>query len=590
MKKNAASRAARPQRKAVDQSTIAKDASKKRVKRPHNPIQTSHEVELGKWNNLDAAILKVIFEAVVPPSSFMDASLFCGPNSPWCEALRMKKTFTLVCRQWRPAGLKLLYEEVVLRRVGQAIAFAKLLESPNASAIMLLVRKLSIPCFIPDTLRPIVTPTVTRVLQLCHQVTSLELGSSFTDHFLSGIKSSFSLEDEAFLSALGQIGSRIRKLELTPLDAELPIPPHFVNMFPNLRSLALPLINSSSQSPGWDAPVYLDHLSELKLWFPRRDSVSESNILAVTNWDLPQLKRVVVHFGFKPGDEACQSLTPLIAQHGSKIKELDFAQSPPLPCICPRAPVSTSDETAVDAVDEEDSDDDEYVGDGEADSHSVTIKAALMRGDDGDDDEDDEDDESYKTDAESDNDSSEASDADSDNSDIVEYDSSNKIYGVRKVVHKKCPLHIVAHIATLCPTLEYFSCNLSDDAAVPDTLLSREPPLRMDILGKPGHIPHHPETRTLYPNVRVIDSTLSGLPDLPRFLSHSPGRAPSDKPIIHNAHNLHVVQTSYALFSLGSDAWGRDALRKALGDVNFEEWDFGPELDSAGAAADAMDL
>ncbi|KIM85054.1 hypothetical protein PILCRDRAFT_379983 [Piloderma croceum F 1598] len=73
----------------------------------------------------------MIFLRALPPSFLVDSSLNAGSDSPWCEALRMKKSIVWVCKAWWQVGLELLYEEISMRRIGQNSALLRTLNANN---------------------------------------------------------------------------------------------------------------------------------------------------------------------------------------------------------------------------------------------------------------------------------------------------------------------------------------------------------------------------------------------------------------------------------------------------------------------------
>ncbi|KAI0652242.1 hypothetical protein C8Q79DRAFT_84836 [Trametes meyenii] len=56
-----------------------------------------------------------------------DPSVIQGPRSIWITELRASKNFVLVCKGWHDTATELLYEDIVLRRMGQISALARTL-------------------------------------------------------------------------------------------------------------------------------------------------------------------------------------------------------------------------------------------------------------------------------------------------------------------------------------------------------------------------------------------------------------------------------------------------------------------------------
>lgn len=73
-------------------------------------------------------ILHAIFLRTIAPSFLLEPSLRYGKKSAWCQSVRDKKSIILVCRSWCAVGTVFLYEDIALRRVGQASALLRSLE------------------------------------------------------------------------------------------------------------------------------------------------------------------------------------------------------------------------------------------------------------------------------------------------------------------------------------------------------------------------------------------------------------------------------------------------------------------------------
>lgn len=67
----------------------------------------------------------LVFEDVLLPAVFLDPSIVLGPGSAWCEDMRMRKSLTLVCRNWGRIAKQYLYRDIILRRVSQAVLLSR---------------------------------------------------------------------------------------------------------------------------------------------------------------------------------------------------------------------------------------------------------------------------------------------------------------------------------------------------------------------------------------------------------------------------------------------------------------------------------
>lgn len=144
---------------------------------------------------------------------------------------------------------------------------------------------------------------------------------------------------------------------------------------------------------------------------------------------------------------------------------------------------------------------------------------------------------------------------------------------------------MIEQLVASCPSLEYLSCPPCCQESLLRKLFLRDPPVQLDMWGTPRQIRFIPDSEIIYPNIRIIDNTLLNTPDLPRYLLRPLKIETSNvPPIIHHVYDAHIVQTSFAVFQLGSENWNEAELRKALRDddrrVKMQRWVSGlPEFD-----------
>ena len=93
------------------------------------------------WSSLPHEILLPIFEYIQPYIHQHDPSVIPGPRSPWLTSLRTKKALTLVCKAWTPPATAVLYNDIVIRRMGQISALANTLnQHPDLSDLVRSIR------------------------------------------------------------------------------------------------------------------------------------------------------------------------------------------------------------------------------------------------------------------------------------------------------------------------------------------------------------------------------------------------------------------------------------------------------------------
>ncbi|KAI0756632.1 hypothetical protein C8Q80DRAFT_46777 [Daedaleopsis nitida] len=89
--------------------------------------------------SLPPEILLRIFKGTMPPYHEHDPAAL-RPRNPWIEEIRFRKGLTLVCKTWSWPATAILYEDVVLRRMGQIPALARTLSSPNGRDFGVLIQ------------------------------------------------------------------------------------------------------------------------------------------------------------------------------------------------------------------------------------------------------------------------------------------------------------------------------------------------------------------------------------------------------------------------------------------------------------------
>ncbi|RDX43003.1 hypothetical protein OH76DRAFT_1410538 [Lentinus brumalis] len=109
--------------------------------------------------DLPVELTRRIFKEILPPHYQYDPSITEGSNNPWLRALRLKKTLPLLCKAIYWPGMEILYEDIVIRRMGQISALAQTLRSDDLgqklASMVKTIRIESCPVWLPcaDVLR-----------------------------------------------------------------------------------------------------------------------------------------------------------------------------------------------------------------------------------------------------------------------------------------------------------------------------------------------------------------------------------------------------------------------------------------------------
>ncbi|KAI0359488.1 hypothetical protein OH77DRAFT_1419993 [Trametes cingulata] len=94
---------------------------------------------------LPQELLLYIFRVTVPPAHQHDPSVIHGPSGAWMTGLRTRKALVTVCKTFYGPAMEVLYEDIVLRRMGQIPALARTLDparTPAANDVAVLVRSI----------------------------------------------------------------------------------------------------------------------------------------------------------------------------------------------------------------------------------------------------------------------------------------------------------------------------------------------------------------------------------------------------------------------------------------------------------------
>ncbi|KDQ55694.1 hypothetical protein JAAARDRAFT_326560 [Jaapia argillacea MUCL 33604] len=125
-----------------------------------------------------AEVLRIIFLLTFPPPGLLDPALEHGPESPWSQALRDRKSILEVCKFWRDVGQEFLYRNVALRRIGQLPALVYTLESSETS-LGALVKDLTLSCVVPKQCTSLFEEALGRLLNRCPRLNSISFRSTY---------------------------------------------------------------------------------------------------------------------------------------------------------------------------------------------------------------------------------------------------------------------------------------------------------------------------------------------------------------------------------------------------------------------------
>ncbi|KAI8968813.1 hypothetical protein BD414DRAFT_471247, partial [Trametes punicea] len=120
---------------------------------------------------LPPEILLYMFRFTLEPTHQYDPSIIQGPRNPWLDGLRTRKALMLTCKAFVGPGSAVLYEDIVLRRMGQIPALARTLDpahTPSAENIAQLVRSIRIDsCVVWAPFADVIRENLRSILERC---------------------------------------------------------------------------------------------------------------------------------------------------------------------------------------------------------------------------------------------------------------------------------------------------------------------------------------------------------------------------------------------------------------------------------------
>ncbi|KAJ7149790.1 hypothetical protein C8R43DRAFT_499868 [Mycena crocata] len=270
-------------------------------------------------------ILLIVFRYALPPAWLLsgDASLLPPfPQSIWSVDLRTKLSIVAVCKIWHQLGLKLFYESVTLRRIGQIPAFLRTLE--EREGLGAFVRRLEIGCFVPTGYAALHDCDTTKILLLCPRLS----------HFAFNPPSNIPLGS----CPIPDIVASITSFEWSGNVDYWLVLPSLLRLAPTLRSLALTLPSDFDDA---HPLLNLPNLEDLRL----RVTPDSDGPGAASRWLMPQLRRIWIHGNssthmhrFDPG-AIVHNFLDVFGRTISFLRVLDYTSSSSIQGMLDRCPV-----------------------------------------------------------------------------------------------------------------------------------------------------------------------------------------------------------------------------------------------------------
>ncbi|KAI0330554.1 hypothetical protein GY45DRAFT_1361351 [Cubamyces sp. BRFM 1775] len=282
---------------------------------------------------LPPELLLHIFRAARAPRHQHDPSVSQGPRSLWLTELRFRKGLILVCKKWSGPATEALYEDIVLRRMGQALALADTLTAATSyqRGLADLVKSIRLdPCGVLPECADAVRGAFRTILERCTALRAFELNvdvwrpnvvdeSEAADVFFP----LWILDNGPSPGGLGRVfqerlSSPLRVLDLSiPLTGTRVIQQLHTALSYCAAGLEVLKLGPYDEVPGevYDIsmlpPLSLHGLQELYIYVDRHDLC----FLLCQKWTMPALRRLTAR-------DARAIPHALLETHGSQLRYL----------------------------------------------------------------------------------------------------------------------------------------------------------------------------------------------------------------------------------------------------------------------------
>ncbi|KAI0737233.1 hypothetical protein C8Q80DRAFT_433024, partial [Daedaleopsis nitida] len=295
---------------------IAQEMARARLRRmpSHEPFAddsiSAQKLRLDSISHLPHELLLHIFRFTVPPRYQHDPSVVPGPRNPWLAALRTRKALALTCKAFSGPATEVLYEDIVIRRMGQIPALARTLGPfPSASGrdVGTLVRRLRMDgCVVWAPCAQVVREDLRLILHRCTALRTFSFhphphfplaDHAYNDESRDGFNPSWLMQPDPNDDSVGgslreRLSSSLRILDIAAtLDGRLLIRMQwFLSAATNLTILKLGPVDPEDYSSELldHPPLHLPALEELQIY---ADQDPFQHYIC-TRWVLPALTRL----------------------------------------------------------------------------------------------------------------------------------------------------------------------------------------------------------------------------------------------------------------------------------------------------------
>ncbi|RPD72299.1 hypothetical protein L226DRAFT_490571 [Lentinus tigrinus ALCF2SS1-7] len=264
------------------------------------------------FEDLPPELKQRIFRETRLPYYQYDPAVSQGANNPWLRELRLRKALPLICKTSYWPGMEILYEDIVIRRMGQISALAQTLRSsdlgPKLALLVKTIRIDSCPVWLPCS--DVIRDDLSFILSQCTALSSFSyrphdnfpIVGPYEEHDpqFSGwynptwlYQQSFSLQLEPLLTHC--LVSGLRSLDLAmPLDcATIRCIHEMLASAERLESLTLGTLRACPECFSLAAlpPHKLPRLRELQIYYGSHAGIDH---YIRSSWQMPRLARLTI--------------------------------------------------------------------------------------------------------------------------------------------------------------------------------------------------------------------------------------------------------------------------------------------------------
>ncbi|KAH9925874.1 uncharacterized protein BXZ73DRAFT_3250, partial [Epithele typhae] len=263
--------------------------------------------------------LKIFSEVSPKPWHEMDPSVAQSGDSPWMRAFRAKLSLPLICRSTWWAASKVLYEDVVIRRMGQISSLARTMssEAPPSSDLRFMINSLRMDtCIVWHAAVDECRAALATILSRCPNLTSItyrsHLAFAFADTFQDSVASMDGMLNPTWFASPSSTGNVLLSVvgsQLTHLDVHADLSnaagmhalhavlqhTHCLRFLVAARLRDDGVVEQHHDSPTLILPSLLElHVDcSVMPFLPR---------FIANYWTLPRLQRLTVGIGANPMD------------------------------------------------------------------------------------------------------------------------------------------------------------------------------------------------------------------------------------------------------------------------------------------------